>query len=229
MAVNFGGSSEQVAARQLLMGPPPQGTVTNLAARLEVLEAEGFSDAELFAEIRKTLLAGNTTMAGDDDDGNTGRLGDDDGLLLRPSFALVRPRGWYGGKRLGAAGLLLLVSEWRRNRDQYTPYAPLAHQGSFARPHKSRHGGASGDDDGNPRSLVAPTSLVPPTVWNHQDCSGGGGPQGSGRWLMEPPRQKRWGLGAGIHLRDDLSITAVDQIVKGGVMVSDRTGTVAPF
>ena len=234
MAVNCGGSSEQVAARQLLMGPPPRGTATDLAARLEVLEAEGLSDADLFGEIQKTLLEGSTTMVNPkgDNNGDTGLLGDDDGARARrrPCPLLVPPRGWYGGKRLGAAGLLLLVSEWRRNRDQYTPYAPLAHPGSPARPHKSRHGGVIGDDAGSPRSFVAPSRLVAPTVWNHRDCSSGGRrPQDSG-WLMEPPRHKRWGLGAGIHLRDDLSIATVNQIVDGGIMVSSRTGPVlAPF
>jgi len=203
MAVNFGGSSEQVAARGRLMGPPPRGTVAGLAARLEVLEAEGLSDAELFAEIRKTLLAGKTTI-GDDDNGITGR---GNYSLLRP------PREWYGGRKLGSAGLLLLLSEWRENERQYTPYASMAHHHvSPATP----HGGVSGH---------AP-SLVAPTVWNHRDPGG----QGSGRWLMEPPRHKRWGLGAGIHLRDDLSIATVNQIVEGGIMVTGRTGSVlAPF
>ena len=199
MAANFGGSSEQIAARQRLMGPPPRGTLGGLAARLEVLEADGLSDAELFAEIRKTLLAGNTAM-GDDGDAGQGNYS-----LLRP------PRDWYGGNRLGCAGLLLLLSEWRENEHQYTPSASFAHHVSPATPHGNMRGGAP---------------LVAPTVWNHRDPGG----QGSGRWLMEPPRHKRWGLGAGIHLRDDLSIKTVDQVVRGGVMVSERTGPVlAPF
>lgn len=220
MAVNFGGGSQQVAARQRLMGPPPQGMVANLAARLEVLEAEGLSDAELFGEIQKTLPAGNTTIGDENDGGNTGRLGDDDGAQAQPSlFPLAPPRGWYGGNRLGAAGLLLLLSEWREGEDRYTPYASLARQHRSPGSH-----GASGGDDGNPRSPVAV-----PTVWNHRD--GLGGARGPGRrWPMEPPRHGRWGLGAGIHLRDDLSIDALDQVVRGGIMITERTGPVlAPF
>lgn len=201
-AANFGGSSDQVAARQRLMGPPPpQGTVADLAVRLEVLEADNLSDAELFEEIRKTLLAGKTAI-GHDNDGDTGR----------GNYSPLRPPRWYGGNRLGCAGLLLLLSESRENERQYTPYASMPlHHVSPATPHGGGVGGHA-------------PSLVAPTVWNHRDCPGG---QGSG--LMEPPRHKRWGLGAGVHLRDDLSITILDEIVKGGVMVSDRTGTVAPF
>lgn len=76
---NFGADSTAVAKRQRATGPPAATDRARLAERLELLQADGHTDAQLLKE------------AG-----------------LEPG--LPPPRGWHGGRRLGAAGILLLLS-----------------------------------------------------------------------------------------------------------------------